>query len=389
MSRLDVKRRRRQQVQAQKKLHNTGLVIFIAVLALLVLTVFLVNRNINFLDGFTGRQIRDIVLDQNTVSSISYSFDSGTGYIPYKKSVLVYGRDGVKSISANGDIEWEVSLSLNAPFVSVADSYILIADKGGRQVYILNRDKLVLTSKTQYAIINASITSNGDFVTVTDEPYYNGLVTVKNLRDEEVFMWHSGSGYVVDAVLSGDGRRLTVATVSTRGKIESGILFFNIFEPEPYRSYTYEDCVICKLYNNFDQTVLAVADDRLAGFNVKGEQSFLFDFADRVLEKVAHDLNGVTAVAFLRGTQGSPELNVVDSSRQIVEIQLQGKICYLSVNSGRLAYNDDKNIVIGDVSGKQLYKIKTDKDFKDLILFDDAKRALGVGGALLDVIAVK
>lgn len=52
-------------------------------------------------------------------------------------------------------------------------------------------------------------------IVVSDEPYYKGLVTVKDAKDNEVFVWHSGTAYIVDAVLGGDTDNLALATVNT------------------------------------------------------------------------------------------------------------------------------------------------------------------------------
>ncbi len=389
MSRLDI-RRRNERRQTKKNLPEVGLVIFLMLLAAFVLAVFLVGKNYNFLGNTTGIHSRDVIMEPNVVCSVSYQADLTYGYMPYNDSVLVYGSSGVKAISSDGDTEWEVALGLSSPFICVADNYILLADKGGKQVYILNRDKLILASKTQYAILDASITPNGTFVTVTDEPYYKGLVTVKNLHDEEVFVWHSGNGYVVDAVLSDDGKRLAVATMNAENKLEAGVLFFNVSETQAYQTYAYENCLIGSLYNDASQSVLAVADDRLLCFDAKGAQSWRYDYAGKSIEKIAHSRTGVSALALSSGSADSGEICVIDSKgRQVASAKPDGKIRYLTMYADKIAYNDGGSIAVGDTGSLPLYKIKQSKDLRDVVLFAGAKCALGAGNVSLDIMRIK
>lgn len=80
---------------------------------------------------------------------------------------------------------------------------------------MIHEGKILLQTASAHNIINASVAADGRFVVVSDEPYYKGLVTVKDAKDNEVFVWHSGTAYIVDAVLGGDTDNLALATVNT------------------------------------------------------------------------------------------------------------------------------------------------------------------------------
>lgn len=391
MSRLDVKRRKQQEQNGElPRSGKVGLIVFFSILALIVIAVVVLNQNYDFLSGITDEKDQQIELGQNTIASLSYSSDVTAGFVRYQDSILSYGKDGVRALSAAGQTEWEVPLSLNNPFVSVAGSYILIADKGGKQVHILHRDKVVLTSKTQYSILSASAAENGDFVTVTDEPYYKGLVTVKNLRDEEKFVWHSGTGYVVDAALSQDGKQLAATTMVVQGKIEASVLFFTLTESEPFQTHSYSGVVINHLEYNQDHSVLAVSDSGLLGFSARGEKAWEYDFGGRLIEKIAHEKDGTSAVAFSSGEQGQPQICVIDGSgRQTASIRPQAKAHYLSMCGGKIAYNRGRNIVVCNLEGEELYSIAANRDLRELVLFAGGTRGAGIGSASFDVIEVK
>ncbi len=58
--------------------------------------------------------------------------------------------------------------------MSVADGYILAADRGGKDIYLIHEGKVLLQTASAHNIINASVAADGRFVVVSDEPYYKG-----------------------------------------------------------------------------------------------------------------------------------------------------------------------------------------------------------------------
>lgn len=301
MSRLDYKRKKQMEIE-RKQRGETGFVWFLKrhigliVLGILVLLVsaaaIAVGLNPDFGASLFHRGASSLYLDENTLFEMPYTAGETTVIKVQNNSVIVCTKEKIMSLSGAGKTEWELPVRLSNPLVSVADGYILAADRGGKDIYLIHEGKILLQTASAHNIINASVAADGRFVVVSDEPYYKGLVTVKDAKDNEVFVWHSGTAYIVDAVLGGDTDNLALATVNTApssggaGGLYGGVLLFHLYDTEPYQTHTFDASVVTNVFRA-GKGFLAVTDRQCVGFGADGAQSWTYSFEGQTISKIS------------------------------------------------------------------------------------------------------
>ena len=402
MSRLDYKRKKQMEIERQQR-GETGFVWFfkrhigLIVLGLLVLLVsaaaIAVGLNPDFGASLFHRGASSLYLDENTLFEMPYTAGETTVIKVQNNSVIVCTKEKIMSLSGAGKTEWELPVRLSNPLVSVADGYILAADRGGKDIYLIHEGKVLLQTASAHNIINASVAADGRFVVVSDEPYYKGLVTVKDAKDNEVFVWHSGTAYIVDAVLGGDTDNLALATVNTApssggaGGLSGGVLLFHLYDTEPYQTHTFDANVVTNVFRA-GKGFLAVTDRQCVGFGADGAQSWTYSFEGQTISKIS--TSGDLTVFALESSGGRKSISAVDNNGKVkCTIPNVPSLSFISVDADRIAYNNGNNITVCDSAGSELYSIQTAKSFTELLLFDGGKKAVGLTGTSLDILEIK
>ena len=402
MSRLDYKRRKQMEIERQQR-GETGFMWFLKrhigliVLGVLVLLVsaaaIVAGLNPDFGASLFHRGASSLYLDENTLFEMPYTAGETTVIKVQNNSVIVCTKEKIMGISGAGKTEWELPVRLNNPLVSVADRYILAADRGGKDIYLIHEGKVLLQTASAHNIINASVAADGRFVVVSDEPYYKGLVTVKDAKDNEVFVWHSGTAYIIDAVLGSDTGNLALAAVNTAppsggsGGLSGGVLLFHLYDTEPYQTHTFDASVVTNVFRA-GKGFLAVTDRQCVGFGADGAQSWTYSFEGQNISKIS--TSGDLTVFALESSGGRKSISAVDNNGKVkCTIPNVPSLSFISVDADRIAYNNGNNITVYDSAGSELYSIQTAKSFTELLLFDGGKKAVGLTGTSLDILEIK
>lgn len=397
MSRLDYRRKKEQEQNGE-----TGFVAFIKrhigllVLALLVILVSAAALFVSLNPDFGGTLFQKggtaLYLDENTLFEMPYTAGEKNVIKIQGKTAVLCTKEKILGISASGKTEWEVPVRLNNPLLSVCGDYILAADRGGKDLYLMNEGKVILQTTSAYTILNASVAADGRFVVVSDEPYFKGLVTVKDAKDSELFVWHSGNAYIIDAVLGADTGRLAVGVVNTAAggeagtKLSGGVLLFNLYETEPFQTHTFDGCLLTNVFRA-DKGFLAVTDKNSVGIGADGAQTWTYDYGGQNLSKLCKS-DALTVFALEQN--GRKSLAAIDNSgKERCQIGNVPNLSFISAEADRIAYNNGNNIIVSDSAGKELYSIQTAKSFTSFLLFDGARKAVGLTGTSLDILEIK
>ena len=326
-------------------------------------------------------------IEEFVVHTVPCNVSAMSGFVPYKDDVLLCGRDGLKLINSRGETVWQVNIMLSNPFVSVSGDYILLSEYGGREVYIYNGGELVLMSRTQYSILNAKMEADGRFIVTTTEPYYCGMLMVKDLSDELLFGWHSGSAYIIDAALSGDGGTVAIATLGAQAPLTANVLLFDISGEEAKSTQVFENVIVSKLHYNADNTLTVLADDRLIGINTDGAISWTYSFGDTLEEA---EFYGDLVMLRLGGASyGTSRIVVAESDgTRRVEADSAERYKCVGIYGKRIVCASNDAIEINGAGGEWLYTVLPNKDVRDVTLFNNARSALVIGNTSVDVIDI-
>ncbi|NLY42982.1 MAG: hypothetical protein GX066_03220 [Clostridiaceae bacterium] len=329
-------------------------------------------------------------------SSIPFDIEAESQIKVYKEYIVFCSKDGLKAMNKEGQEEWSIALTLSNPMIETTDKYILLTDKGGREVHVVTNYSIICTKKTEEPIKMAKINDKGYFAVVTEEKGYEGKVTVYNPQGLELYKWFSVENPIIDVDISPDGKRMAVCTLDVKkGKVSGGIVFFNLNEVKPYAGVVIEDTLLAGIRFYKDNDLIAVGDNQVVGFSSEGIQQWSIPFEERILQAYNMDSKDMVVIALGRGKDGGLIGN--DSSIEIINrngqkqgsYKVDGEVKFLSVQDDFIAFNNKRDVCIITPRGAEVASATSSKDIRDIQLFQNKREVLLVSRNSLDVLELR
>lgn len=162
--------------------------------------------------------------------SISVKNSSAMQYQPYAGGVIKYSRDGVSAINASGKDLWNGSYDMDHPEVDVCGTSAVVADIGGKKLYVYTEKENGIEMAMDYKILQASISEQG-VVAVMLEDTTSNMIHVYDPYGDKLLVeipTNVEKGYPVAMDISLDGTSVAVSYVCvTSGVVESRVAFYN------------------------------------------------------------------------------------------------------------------------------------------------------------------
>lgn len=207
----------------KRRYRRNRVIIFSSLLVLIVLigAIYLIrlyNRT------YKDYKVLDVVA--NTEENLG-------GYLEYKGAVVRYSKDGAVAVDNKGNYLWNGSYEMTEPIADACNDYVVIADRGGKQLQIFNKDGLAGSWPVNYPIVKVEVARQGvvAVLMIEGETSYIELYTKEgDLLGEKVNNM-SKDGYPMDISLSNDGNKIAATYLSiNKGEIINNILFLNYGE---------------------------------------------------------------------------------------------------------------------------------------------------------------
>lgn len=148
----------------------------------------------------------------------------------YKEYIVKCNSDGIWYLDKKGQEVWSLGIPLTKPIVKTNGSYLLVADMGGRDVYVLDGKNVYWNDKTEQNIINAEINENGYISVVTASEYYNGEVRVYDNHGIELFRKGIANEFVVTAKIDPSQDQMVINLINPSGaKSNSYFKFYDMY----------------------------------------------------------------------------------------------------------------------------------------------------------------
>ncbi len=209
---------------------------------------------------------------ERTESSTSVTLQIGENMVSYSK-------DGASCVDIDGNKIWNQTYEMQKPIVGVTDSSIAISDYNGRNIYVMNSEKILGTVSTNMPIKNVAVSESGIVAAVMEDGSTTWIYVYDTKGNVLVFFKTkmNNSGYPIAIALSPDAMLMAVSYLYVdSGVMRSSVAFYNFGEVgqnelHNYVSgFNYTESLVPYLKFINDETVVAVADDRIMFY--KGNQ---------------------------------------------------------------------------------------------------------------------
>ena len=203
----------------KKRARRRKIVGILSVLAVIAAAFLFIN-----LQTYTSVRVSDTYEDAKV---------SGGNFRQFGDGVLKYSRDGVAYLNQRGEEQWNQPYQIKNPFVEGNDSSAAVADKGGNDIYIFQKDGVKGEIHTTLPIQRISVSEQGIVCAVLKNEFTPSIVCYDIAGN--VLVEHKasleGTGYPVDAEISPDGQVMQVVYLYTQdGNISSKVNCYNFAE---------------------------------------------------------------------------------------------------------------------------------------------------------------
>ena len=247
---------------------------------------------------YTGYDIR---------ASVERSDTKATQFREFQGNILKYSNDGASYTGHDNEMIWNQTYEMSNPTVDICGGYLVIYDKKGKDIYILNKKGLLHNIETNHPITQVSIAAQGTIAVLMDNQS-RGLLS---LYDKEGNVLVNGAihsekgGYPVAIALSDDGIKLGVSILNVKeGVVKSTLAFYNFGTvgenaiDHMVSVTTYDDMFIPELDFVSEEYMLAIADTGIMVFEgtQTPKEAARIEFMEEV-KSVFHNKNYIGVIS--------------------------------------------------------------------------------------------
>lgn len=195
---------------------------------------------------------------------------SENNYLNNNGSVITYSKDGISSTDGTGKVLWNMTYEMQRPLVRQADGVVAVADYNGHIVYMIDSSGKRFEIDTNLPIKDFAVSKEERVATILEDTSNSwvNLYDLSGTKLVEIKSTMSKTGYPLSVTLSGEVMGVSYFYVDGEN-MRNSVTFYNfggIGENTPdhiVSSYDYVDAVVPVLKFIDEETVVAVADNRL------------------------------------------------------------------------------------------------------------------------------
>lgn len=204
--------------------HRARIALFVCIgLVMAAIAIIIIRYNIK----------NRVYSEYTVVSSVQRSGATASQVLPFGSMFLTYNDDGIRCTDARGEDIWNHPYEMQVPMVKVNGSYVAVADKNGRDIYIFSETGLKGTVETTDPIDSITLSASGEVLAVVESgkitPIYLYAPNGTKLVSFRTTM--SKSGYPLSLAISDDGKLVEIAYLYLdSGSLMSKVAFYNFGE---------------------------------------------------------------------------------------------------------------------------------------------------------------
>ena len=293
-------------------------------------------------------------------------------YLELDGSLFKYSGDGVAVQDYEGNISWSATYEMQNPIADECDGTIAVADQGGTNICIFNKDGEIGQIETTLNIVKIKVAKQGVVAAILD----GGEDTWINFYDSDGSLIAENQtrvddpGYPLDIAVSEDGVLIMVAYQFVSGEeTTSYVAFYNFATAGQNQidnivsGYQYQGVVIPQVEYLDSSTAVAFRDD---GFSVfKGKQIPKESANVQVEEEIIstfYDKDNIGLVFKNDGKDKMYTMKVYDTSGHI-KFEKSFNIAYTKIrmSDGHIVMNNDSQVCVITTNGVEKFNGNIDE----------------------------
>jgi hypothetical protein len=164
------------------------------------------------------------------VSSIKVKDASAHKFEEFNGGLLKYGNDGAILRNVSGKVVWNVGFEMSDPRIDICGKYVIIYDREGSKIFLLDDTDKVSEISTNQPIYKAEVSGSGT-IAVIMKGDLKSRIELYNQKGETLAsgeMHIDKSGYPTDIAINSSGEILMVSSLGYKdGAVVSRVNFYN------------------------------------------------------------------------------------------------------------------------------------------------------------------
>lgn len=306
----------------------------------------------------------------------------------YGGDMLCYNNKEMTLISAKGEAEWSVALSMTSPRILVRDDYILIADLGGKTAYLYDGEKQKAEIKLTEDIFAAALDEKGNIALASKKAGYKGNIAVFDNQGEKQYEFSSGNGYISALDIRKDS--LAVAQIAAENDaLYSYLVLIDWKDNEEKQFATLKEQMVFDLRYSSNGDITAVSDKGFFGYEDDGEERFSQSFGGRELMKYNIE-NDDNMVFVLSGDRNNSIIESYSKSGKLRGKRSEsGEISSIDVCGEAIIINSMRTLKRVYPDGDAGEAVVSTHDVRGIKLFSSRRHAFITGNSEATVVKVK
>ncbi|HEY9059143.1 MAG TPA: DUF5711 family protein [Pseudobacteroides sp.] len=293
-------------------------------------------------------------------------------------------KNRVKALNEHGEEQWVVSVYAGNPIVKSAGSYIMVADLGGKDVYLLSGKTLKWSQKMTGNIINADVNEAGYVSVVREEKGYRGAVTIINKSGRVVITKKMAKRFVFMSEVSPKGDNLVINGFDASGVKSKAVVILDDFSKDIKNALDTGETSLFPIVGFFDNGDLAaVGDSSVYLFDDKGKTKWVQKLTNKSV--ICGDLlTGDSIVAALSDMDSSGKITGNKTDITLINEDGEKSVIYstdmrvknIKTYNGIVAVNTGTSVYYINSKGKLLGKFDSKTNISDVHFISRQKAVL-------------
>ncbi|MCL2509381.1 MAG: DUF5711 family protein [Oscillospiraceae bacterium] len=278
-----------------------------------------------------------------------------------ESGLLILTDHHLEIVSSGGTPLLSERIGFASPAADVKNGRAVVFDRNGKKLLVTGATKLLYEIKTDFAILDAAVSSNGFVAAATLSKGAASELMVYDRRKQEYFKWQCAAEYIADVAFSRDGKRVAAVVIGVReAELFSRLLIFNISSAEPPASFEYPGTTLIKAVFTAKGSVAVMGDNILSVISPELERTDRASFDSDALSLVDTAENGACALIVLPfGNENRPKLTVYSADLgQSFEKSFDSRAIGLSRSRNHTAVLFRNSAVIYNNAGMEMGKIE-------------------------------
>lgn len=358
-----------------------GIIIVVALLS--IISLYVANEDVR--DWMDEYIFRKNIIDED-LPSISIENENASIYA-YDNHIVILKDNKLSIYNSSGKEETTINVQVNNPMYESNGKYLLLADKGGQNVYLIYNTSLRWQKTMEGNVSYMAVNKNGAVGVVLTGTTYKSVIVMYGITGNEEFKTYLSSTVATSLAISENNEYLSFAETNTSGTVISSEVKTVSVEkaknnPSEAIVYKYNEennnLIINIEYNNND--LICQYDSSVYKY-LEGNSEKILDLSNNTLfldiemtgyiNKIEETSLGILSSEYQLKTINAKNLsentylldqmpNGLYLSNNIIAIDMGNEILFLNHNAWLLKHftsrQNYKNIVIGDNVAGIIYR---------------------------------